>query len=91
MAPIISALVFGFNIQSIHSAVDLGNQSAATCELFFIVIITVLLTKAINLIGETRIKYLILIELPNKMIFHSRHDTTELASLPDSISAKRAG
>ena len=28
------ALVFGFNIKLIHSAVDLGNQSAAACEFF---------------------------------------------------------
>ena len=32
-----SALVFGFNIKPIHSAVDLGNQSAAACEFFCIV------------------------------------------------------
>ena len=31
------ALVFGFNIKPIHSAVDLGNQSAAACEFFCIV------------------------------------------------------
>ena len=31
------ALVFGFNIKPIHSAVDMGNQSTAACELFCLV------------------------------------------------------
>ena len=31
------ALVFGCNIKPIHSAVDLGNPSAASCEFFYIV------------------------------------------------------
>ena len=37
MAPALLALVFGFNIKSIHSAVDMGNQSTDTCELLCIV------------------------------------------------------
>ena len=37
MAPALLALVFGFNIKLIHSAVDMGNQSSAACELFCIV------------------------------------------------------
>ena len=36
MAPALLALVFGFNIKPIHSAVDMGNQSPAACELFCI-------------------------------------------------------
>ena len=32
MAPALLALVFGFNIKPIHSAVDMGNQSSAVCE-----------------------------------------------------------
>ena len=37
MAPALIALVFGFNIKPIHSAVDMGNESTAACELFCIV------------------------------------------------------
>ena len=37
MAPALSALVFGFKIRPIHSAVDMGNQPSAACELFCIV------------------------------------------------------
>ena len=37
MAPALIALVFEFNIKLIHSAVDMGNQSSAACELFCIV------------------------------------------------------
>ena len=37
MAPALLALVLGLNIKSIHSAVDMGNQSTAACELFCIV------------------------------------------------------
>ena len=36
MAPALLALVFGFNIKPIHSAVDMGNQSPAACELYCI-------------------------------------------------------
>ena len=36
MAPALLGLVFGFNIKPIHSAVDMGNQSPAACELFCI-------------------------------------------------------
>ena len=35
MAPALLALVFGFNIKLIHSAVEMGNQSTAAC--FFVV------------------------------------------------------
>ena len=37
MAQVLLALVFGFNIKPIHSAVDMGNQSAAACEVVCIV------------------------------------------------------
>ena len=37
MAPALLSLVFGFNIKPIHSAVEMGNQSTAACELFCIV------------------------------------------------------
>ena len=37
MAPALLALVFGFKIKPIHSAVDIGNQSSAACEHFCIV------------------------------------------------------
>ena len=37
MAPALKALVFGFNIKPIHSAVDVGNQSTAACKYFCIV------------------------------------------------------